>query len=157
MKVIFCDVDGVLISEDSFREAQLSDKRAIMFDKTALSWLKWLADETGGRVVITSSWRPYSNQRPTMSYLWLKGVLVHNGTPVIGETPCLTQDGHSDRSDEISAWLSERQVEAYAVLDDNDRFSHHPEIRKHLVKINSACGLREKDAKQARKLLNATK
>lgn len=156
MKVIFCDVDGVLVSEEGFREAQLSGKQNVMFDKTALRWLKWLVEQTGGRVVITSSWRPYSKQRPTMSYLWLRSILVHNGTPVIGETPRLTQDGVSDRSDEIFAWMRERQVESFVVLDDNDRFFHHPEIQKRWVKIDSACGLREEAAKQAAFLLDRT-
>lgn len=155
MKVIFCDVDGVLISEEGFREAQFSDKQTVIFDKEALKWLKWLVEETGAGVVITSSWRPYSNARPTMSYFRLKSVLMHNRTPVISETPRLTQDGTSDRSDEIAAWLKTHDTEAFAVLDDNDRFSHHPEIREKWVSIDSHVGLREDGARKAACLLKA--
>lgn len=153
MKVIFLDVDGVLVSEEGFQKAQFSQHQRVIFDKEALACLKRLAEETGGRVVITSSWRPYSKQRPTMSYLWLKGILMHNGTPVIGETPRLTQDGISDRSDEIAAWIKQNPVEGFVVLDDNDRFAHQPEIRKRWVKVSSYTGLRDAHRAAAVKLL----
>lgn len=153
MKILFLDVDGVLISREGFQKAQFSATQTVIFDKKALSCLKTLVEETGARVVITSSWRPYSNQRPTMSYLWLRSVLAHNGTPVFSETPRLQTAG-CDRSDEIQAWLDGHEVKSYVVIDDNDRLQHHPAIQARLVKTDPDFGLREGEVKRAIPLLN---
>lgn len=154
VKVIFLDVDGVLVSREGFQKAQFSATQTVIFDKTALTNLKTLVDATGAKPVITSSWRPYTDQRPTMSYLWLKSVMAHNGTLVYDETPRLT--GHGiDRSDEIAAWLAAHDhIESYVVIDDNDRLWHHPEIRCRLVRTDPDFGIREDTVQQALHLLN---
>lgn len=153
MKVLFLDIDGVLISERCFWQAQLNHTSVIQFDQRALKALKGLIQRTGAKVVVTSSWRCAPGEVPARAYLRLRSVLAHNLTPVYGETPRLEQDRHSDRSDEIAAWLAEHPADSFAILDDNDRFTHCPEIRERWVEVNGRIALTEEDCGKAEELL----
>lgn len=148
MKVLFLDIDGVLISERSFWQAQLRHTRRVIPDQRALLALRQLVQDTGAKIVITSSWRPWPGTRPTRAYLQLQSILAHNGTPVYDETPCLEING-MDRGDEIAAWLEEHPTEWFAVIDDNDRFGTRAEIRERWIPVNARQGLTKEDCEKA--------
>ncbi len=148
MKVLFLDIDGVLISERSFWQAQLCHKEQAVLDRRALLALKKLVEQTGAKVVITSSWRNLPDEPPSRPYLDLQTRLAHNGTPVYSQTPCL-ESNTLDRSDEIAAWLEEHPTEWFAVIDDNDRFANRPEIRARWIPVNCRYGLCMKNVEKA--------
>ncbi len=151
MNVVFLDIDGVLVSEWCFWRMQLNHVTdRVLFDHRALKALKGLVERTGAKVVITSSWRPRKNERPTRPFMDLQTMLAHNLTPVYDVTPVLESDRIADRSDEIAAWLTEHpDVESFAVLDDNDRFHHVPAIRERWVEVNARTGLTAEDCEKA--------
>lgn len=152
MKVIFLDIDGVMISERSFWIAQLCHTEYLAVDQRALLALKQLVNRTGARIVITSSWRTYPDEQPTEPYLRLQTRLAHNGTPVYDQTPWLDAR-FCDRGDEIAAWLEEHpEVEWYVILDDNDRFANRPDIRTRWIPVSSRQGLTMKDGAKAAEL-----
>ena len=65
MKVIFLDIDGVLNSDEYLDKVKNSDIQGIErdIDVEKVKLLKRAIDETGARVVLSSSWRYTRNAR----------------------------------------------------------------------------------------------
>ena len=132
MKVIFLDIDGVLNSDEYVDRVKKSDiqgiERDIDIEKVKL--LKRAIDETGAKVVLSSSWRYTKNAR------YLKELLANYGIGV-DSTPYI-QD---KRGLEIKKWLSENQgVEDFLIIDDEIFDSFDEELMKKLVKISNGNG-----------------
>lgn len=116
MKIIFLDIDGVLNSRqyDSCRGAVKGN-----IDESRLPLLSRLMDQTGAKVVLTSSWRRHWD--PTgvetdhigeeLTHTFGRyGIILYDKTPDVG----------NDRSKEIRKWISEHPfVKRYVIFDDN--------------------------------------
>ena len=132
MKVIFLDIDGVLNSDEYLDKVKNSDIQGIErdIDVGKVKLLKRAIDETGARVVLSSSWRYTRNAR------YLKELLANyeirvNSTPYIQDI----------RGLEIKKWLSENQgVEDFIILDDEIFDSFDEELIKKLVKVSNGNG-----------------
>lgn len=132
MKVIFLDIDGVLNSDEYVEKVKKSDiqgiERDIDIEKVKL--LKRAIDETGAKVVLSSTWRYTKNAR------YLKELLANYGIRV-DSTPYI-QD---KRGLEIKKWLSENQgVEDFLIIDDEIFDSFDEGLMKKLVKISNGNG-----------------
>lgn len=132
MKVIFLDIDGVLNSDEYVEKVKKSDiqgiERDIDIEKVKL--LKRAIDETGAKVVLSSSWRYTKNAR------YLKELLANYGIRV-DSTPYIQEK----RGLEIKKWLSENQeVEDFLIIDDEIFDSFDEELMKKLVKILNGNG-----------------
>ena len=149
MKVIFLDIDGVLNSDEYVDRVKKSDiqgiERDIDIEKVKL--LKRAIDETGAKVVLSSSWRY------TKSASYLKELLANYGirvdsTPYIQDKRGLeikkwdsTPYIQDKRGLEIKKWLSENQgVEDFLIIDDEIFDSFDEELMKKLVKISNGNG-----------------
>lgn len=120
IKVIFLDIDGVLniISQDH-------DIFGGVFHKHFVVNLKRIIDNTGAKIVISSTWR-YDGLKK------MKDMWVHRELP--GEVIDITPDTYDlvnlglfryydevDRGHEISFWLEQHpEVENYVILDDDN-------------------------------------
>jgi hypothetical protein len=153
MKVIFLDVDGVMISEESFLLTMALGGRVVIFSRKAMKALRAIVKRTGAVVVLTSSWRPMPGYAPTRSYEQFCSALQRNGTPLYDRTPWL-EDREHDRSDEICAWLEEHPAESFVLIDDNDRFRNHPELKERWIPIDAEHGLNKTHVERAVELLN---
>ena len=132
MKVIFLDIDGVLNSDEYLDKVKNSDIQGIErdIDVGKVKLLKRAIDETGSRVVLSSSWRYTRNAR------YLKELLA-NYEIRVDSTPYI-QD---IRGLEIKKWLSENQgVEDFIILDDEIFDSFDEELIKKLVKVSNGNG-----------------
>ena len=132
MKVIFLYIDGVLNSDEYLDKVKNSDIQGIErdIDVEKVKLLKRAIDETGARVVLSSSWRYTRNAR------YLKELLA-NYEIRVDSTPYI-QD---IRGLEIKKWLSENQgVEDFIILDDEIFDSFDEELIKKLVKISNGNG-----------------
>ena len=132
MKVIFLDIDGVLNSDEYLDKVKKSDIQGIErdIDVGKVKLLKRAIDETGARVVLSSSWRYTRNAR------YLKELLA-NYEIRVDSTPYI-QD---IRGLEIKKWLSENQgVEDFIILDDEIFDSFDEELIKKLVKVSNGNG-----------------
>jgi hypothetical protein len=110
IKVLFCDVDGVL---NCYNTPQ-SSAGWIGIDPEMLSQLKKIIVETGVQVVLSSSWRIPENWREEMK---LAGCPI----PFLDRTPY--NRGLTSRGMEVKQWLDEHpEVEKFACLDDNTDF-----------------------------------
>ncbi len=135
MKVIFLDIDGVLNCD----QTPNSRKFPYVVDKKLLARLQKLLDETGAKVVLSSSWRCDPVGRLAAK---------HFGVPFIDVCPDEPKD---PRCKEMVAWLSDHpEVTRYAVLDDeNDGLDDLP-----LFQPSSKTGITDEIVEGATKYLN---
>lgn len=117
MKVIFLDIDGVLNVIPQGRDAYGG-----IFHPEFVDNLERIIDETGAKIVISSSWRHSGLQK--MLDMWKFRNLPGE---VIGVTPDLYRrvdfEGERKmvRGDEIQAILDQYyQITNYVILDDDD-------------------------------------
>jgi hypothetical protein len=176
MKVIFLDVDGVLVTDRSvkrqhdylvqegyiqkFTDAQgeirykqvLDIPRNMLsgfsFNQTSLFLLKKIVDNTGASIVVSSSWRNYPDE-----YNILLHTLSKYGMQVIDKTAKKRMS--SVRGREITQWLRQHtDVTEYVILDDTlSCFIGYDELRKHLVLTSTESGLISKTCAAAIKIL----
>lgn len=131
MRVIFCDVDGVLNHQGLYdankpRHGQTTPRDWLCPTRIAL--LDALCRRTKACVVISSSWRTYVIPGTAAGRGWqaVAELLAAAGlsAEVIGGTPDLSHRAGAfymapDRGDEIRAWLAENpEVTRWVVLDD---------------------------------------
>jgi predicted transcriptional regulator len=162
MRIIFLDIDGVLntgIYATHFfeickhfgltkKEAKdwrhgMRDEFGSHFDPKPVQLLKWIIEETGAKIVISSTWRLSGLE--TMKLMWEMRDLPGE---VIDITPYL----NTNRGEEIEAWLKENDVDSYVIIDDDTDML--PEQLNNFVNVDSEYGITYKDAQQIINILN---
>lgn len=136
---IFLDFDGTIVSERTkFRSG----------DPACIGWLNQLIDETGAKIVVTSTWR-IGKDGPDLPYVQnlLRGWGVTGD--VIGVTPDLSPRA---RGYEIDRFLlrHNEHIENFVILDDDRDMAH---LSVFLVACETEFGLQEEQYKVARRLL----
>lgn len=188
MKVIFLDIDGVLNHEEWYSKPEViamskqpgfkGTEKEYHFDPDAWKWVKKLLDETGAKLVISSSWRWYDLQATLDDF---KGTAFDAMVPyIVGVTPALLSrcrgeeinrffdDVARDHTKPISgfseAWfemwkahplqhLSDtgEKIDQYVIIDDSCDMTKAQ--KKHLVQVDSWVGMQEDDYKKAKHIL----
>jgi hypothetical protein len=164
MKVIFLDIDGVLnvevfinafwmickIGKLSRPEAkqlfkvEMRDKYGNLFCPTTINALKYLIEETGAKIVISSTWR--ASGLKIMQEMW-----KHRELP--GEIIDITPFSESrERGYEIEEWLKHNPVDNYVIIDDDRDML--PEQQDSFVKTDPIYGLTLSKALDCIKILN---
>lgn len=117
MKVIFLDIDGVLNVRRQGR-----DRFGSLFHAEFVNNLRSIINQTGAKIVISSSWR--FSGLDVMKQMWL-----HRNLPgeVIDITPftAIYEGGDSfmercERGYEIREWLKSNPCNVYVILDDDN-------------------------------------
>jgi len=119
MKVIFLDIDGVLNVY-----CQGRDEYGCTFHKHFEDNLRWIIEETGAKIVISSTWR--RDGLDVMQNLW-----KHRNLPgeVIDITPTeldVVEYGTCefydlvDRGHEIQQWINDHDIVNYVIIDDDN-------------------------------------
>ena len=145
-RLIFLDIDGVLINLVSLRESNSAHPDCV-------NALNWLIAETEADIVVSSTWRKGGQKRVTEV---LEGWGV-NGR-VVGLTPDLSKVRSSGigvattRGTEINSYLERYGANPppFVILDDDDDMD---ELRPYLVQTNFTTGLTMADAVRARVIL----
>ena len=133
MNIIFLDIDGVLINQESLHKNNSADP-------VCVTNINELARRTNSKIVISSTWRG----RPD-----LLNVLSKWGCnfSIIGQTPRIegvTSTGGIlttvERGVEIKAWLDANKsiVDAFIILDDGNDMA---ELRGALIQTDFVTGL----------------
>ena len=175
MKVLFLDIDGVLNSENWFgyrlyciknnmfneviNFVNTNDERIkyklSMIDDRAIVNLNRIIDETGCKVVLSSSWRSSrkSVNDLTQYILKIKGFKYE----LYGVTPRIQRDEFgTQRGEEIQMWMDKEseknKIESFVILDDDTDIL--PEQMKNFIHIDGQVGLIDKDVVTAIKILN---
>lgn len=136
MKVLFLDIDGVLNTvggELGLRlfynigesEKSFLNKYTIPLDPACLYYLRKIVEDTGCKIVVSSTWRHGETVESMQS--WFNCALLKDA--IIDKTPSFTSTSHPElkdrkgrvqRGEEIKWWLDQHpEVTRYAVLDDD--------------------------------------
>ena len=152
MKVIFLDIDGVLNTEKYIMDLlhkNLSTQDSDwcdFFDPKCIAKLKEIIDQTGAKIVISSTWR-------FLGLDILRKKFEERGVSgeIIDKTPL--SRSMRERGYEIQAWLdNHEEVESYVILDDD--VDMLPSQLKNLVVTSWKDGISNENVKQAIKILN---
>lgn len=154
IKVVFADFDGVLNSHEWARR-QPRGSATMTLDPAAVGLLNQLVLRTGAKVVISSTWRLFPEERALVA---LRAAGFVGG--VLGQTPdgAFMQGaiyGAVVRGHEIQAWLDETPwfdavVGSFVILDDDQDMAH---LAHRLVRTNHAVGLTQADVDKAVEML----
>lgn len=150
MKVLFLDIDGVLVNRESLMKASGIHAKA---HPACVAALNEIVSKTGANVVVSSTWRHFG-------LLKMKDFLSDWGVKakVLDCTPDLTRKrgaiySNVCRGDEIQAWLDgydRYPVESFVILDDDSDMNH---LLPRLVKTEFERGLTMEDAARAIEML----
>lgn len=129
MKVLFLDIDGVLIIASS----EWSDfLKSQVYDPDCVARLKTVIEKTGCEIVVSSSWR--------FRLKALENQMRRNGLPIYDITGEEAK-GENQRGQEIAAWLKRHpEVTSFVIVDDDTDMG---ELHPHLVVTSWSNGLTE--------------
>lgn len=162
-KIIFLDIDGVLNVIGQGR-----DEFGQCFHKHFEDNLRWIIEETGAKIVISSTWR--MSGLSEMQRMWkhrnLAGEVI-DITPtevdVVERGTCEFYD-QVDRGFEIQQWIDDNNVKCYCIIDDDNDML--PSQKKNFVRtannqdhpdcIDIGYGLTRKCAERVVEILNKT-
>ena len=168
MKVLFLDVDGVLVHSGSVEGGRASGEPcgssfyyAAQVDPACGARVKRIVEETGARIVVSSTWRRFEAQMSGLRRALLNAgfdrrtlreVLV-GSTPTLGGTGLVTaiaQD-RTERQMEVEAWLAQHpEITSYLVIDDHP-LPGHPQLEPRPDYFGG--GLLEAHIEQATRIL----
>lgn len=135
MKVVFLDIDGVLLPYPIGKEHwKLSPK--------LVAKLREFVESSGAFIVISSSWRQYDFPRRTAQSFAEAG---WKNPPIIGKTSSM-----GNRGKEILKWLSENPVESYIILDDEISDLNPP--LTNIVQPDRFIGITDKEISRMEKI-----
>jgi len=162
LKVIFLDIDGVLVNRKSL--ADMGGMRA-KADPRCVEALNAITDATGAKIVVSSTWRCYPPPDFETPTDYMRAKMREWGVrgEVIGCTPDLAKESlacrgiyvGAERGDEIQAWLDRNatvgdEVESFVILDDDSDMKH---LTDRLIKATMQHGLLLDDAERAQRML----
>ncbi|CAE7227900.1 ZFP36 [Symbiodinium sp. CCMP2592] len=176
-RVIFLDVDGVLLPAGSvemiFIDGVMLPVRAAKeadFNRTALSNLRAIVQQTGASIVLSSEWRRKEemrdNIRRTLQTQDIPG--IQDATPIFQPSAELVKQRLDQaiiwaerRAREIGSWLKQhKDVKAWVAIDDIDfswadsvKVSGTPLMKHRSVLTNPKYCITEKDAEEAVRIL----
>lgn len=152
MKIIFLDVDGVLNNLKRWELPEmvmLGGHAGALVDPLACELLVKLVQETGAKIVISSTWRHYYMQELEL------GLCLKFGLPrrtIIGKTPDFS-GRNAPRGAEILAWLrtaGNHEATGFVILDDD---ANMDQVSDHLVLTTFADGLQPAHCELAKLVL----
>jgi hypothetical protein len=157
LKVIFLDMDGVMNSMPFLLEHSAEYKKpdgtpytradsemwVEMIDPKCVERLNHIVTETGAVVVISSSWRHAHTVEAMREFFDARGFVGK----IIDETPTIA----GPRGREIEAWLADKNVKAFVVLDDD---SDMDGVRKWHIKTSILVGLQDEHVERTIQMLN---
>jgi len=150
MKVIFLDIDGVL-NGDLF--VPTDDKPGVLIDGMRLDLVKHIVDETGAKIVLSSSWKGHwgkTDAECDETGREINAIFAEKGLSIYDKTPVYTRD----RKREIIEWLNAHpNVTNFVVIDDSP--FEEDVLKEHFVLTSRLRhGIDEDDAKKAASILN---
>lgn len=139
--ILFLDIDGVLRPTNSYIG---KDEYGQLFIDSCVDALKYLIDKTGGKIVISSTWK--SSGLIIMKEIWEKRGLPGEVIDITPNEVDVVESGMAefydmvDRGMEIDQWLKNNNYSGeYIIIDDVTDFTE--EQLKRYIKTDSKIGL----------------
>ena len=147
MKIIFLDIDGVLNSDNYYRNVDRNVKDWARFDPKAVKFIKKLVDDFAAKIVISSTWRFGAVQ--LLKNELEKSELIkylHKDW----KTPQLYPPS---KGKETKSWLDQHpEVTEYVILDDDESILEEQISR--FVKTDLKNGMQEEHYNLAKEILS---
>jgi len=130
MKVIFLDIDGVLVTRNSIKYQHLNypDITEIIFGKKALNNLNKLIRLTEAKIVISSTWRLFHSLEELKDIFNKQGIKGDIISTTSVDRATIEED--IPRGKKIADWLEgKKDIEQYVIIDDDvqaDCIQFHP-------------------------------
>lgn len=146
-RILFLDIDGVLNSEEYYKNCNNSSENFSRFDFSSVSLIKSLIEEFSLKIVISSTWR-YGAVDRLMHELKknkLLDYLYHDWfTPVIHP---------AHRGTEIKLWLDlHPEVADYVIIDDDDNMLE--EQKNNFVRTSLHLGMNNEHYNRVRAIIS---
>ena len=146
-RILFLDIDGVLNSEEYYKNCNNSSENFSRFDSSSVSLIKSLIEEFSLKIVISSTWR-YGAVDRLMHELKknkLLDYLYHDWfTPVIHP---------AHRGTEIKLWLDlHSEVADYVIIDDDDNMLE--EQKNYFVRTSLHLGMNNEHYNRVRAIFS---
>ncbi len=156
MKVIFLDIDGVLNCKTSRSRCG----KYVGIDDDKLSILKKIADMTGAKFVLVSTWKSHwqklqkdkFRQDTLANYLDKK--FKSHGLEVYDKTSDSHNGVYFSRGESILDFIYRNKVTNYVILDDVQFDYDGCDLTDNLIKTDIAAGLTGENAARAIDILN---
>lgn len=158
MKVIFLDIDGVINSEAFAIWIQdhpefCENGGHFWIDPQKIDMIVNLCEETGAKLVISSSWRGWSLKATLEDFSTYRDLSRLNPY-IVGVTPRFYMNSrmYMSRGDEIQYYLStDQSITQYCIVDDdNDMLDSQ---KDNFVRTDFKTGLTEDNIEQIKKIL----
>ena len=156
MKIIFLDIDGVLNGAFS-RHIGDADENAVVrswdnphgdyVELSILNILRRIIEQTGAKVVITSSWAHSDEDGVNI------GIMMD--IPTIDKTWCT--GGSLQRGESVLDWIDSHDVESYIIIDDaghNMYESYNSRLWSRMIHTNGRLGMQPSDEPKAVHMLS---
>jgi diphthamide synthase subunit DPH2 len=130
MKVIFLDIDGVLVTRNSIKYQYLNfpDETNIRFSKKAVKNLNKLVRLTKAKIVISSTWRLFHSLEKLQNIFEEQKIEGEIISTTSVEKATVEED--IPRGQKIADWLEQHpKVKQYVIIDDDvqaDCIQFHP-------------------------------
>lgn len=143
--VILLDIDGVLVTEPSWRKVESEADGFMRFNKQSAENLADILAQTGASVVLTTTHRINFTGEQWLEIFRLRGIAI-NSISKLNEKQSLAE--MKDRGTEIEDWAKNNSVTNFVILDDDPSINRLPEwVTQRWVIIKPFKGIDE-DAKQ---------
>lgn len=146
-RILFLDIDGVLNSEEYFKNCNNSRENFSRFDPSSVSLIKSLIEEFSLKIVISSTWRYGAVDR--LMHELKKNKLLDNlyhdwFTPVIHP---------AHRGTEVKLWLDlHPEVSDYVIIDDDNNILE--EQKNNYVKTSLHLGMNNEHYNRVRAIFS---
>ena len=161
MKIIFLDFDGVMNNEVWFRDRVERKKiynhdehERDAIDPRCVDFLNKIIEDTGAKIVVSSTWRMGRSKEQLQTILENKGFKGE----IIGKTPFLRGEGCL-RGNEIRQWqqdnaelIGKEDAERYVILDDDSDMLWWQ--RNNMIIVDPYCGITPRTIYKATNILN---
>lgn len=139
MKLLFLDIDGVLTADDT----AINEHFLYTFSASCVQNFNEILLVCKPKIILISSWRTVFAPKQQEQIFMDNGVIQFP----LGQTKDL---GYDSRSAEIKAYLRQRKVESFVILDDMDIQG----FTQNFVRTNPSTGITQKEVKKAIEILN---
>lgn len=149
-KIIFLDIDGVLCTFTEYAKSKHDKRygtRVYPFKKECVEQLNRIIENTGAKIVVSSSWRKLFSREHLQEIFDNNGVKSKILDITSGSTQWMSEN---NRSSEINAWINEHECK-YCILDDLNL----SEWFEDFVNTVEMSGLTKEDADKAIEILNS--
>lgn len=161
MKILFLDIDGVLNSMEDFVESKVFKDTTVNFglsviSRQKLAMLQHIVEETGCKIVVSSSWRKMYSLDEIHQNFCRRGWTLSRDI-IIDRTPDLRS---GFRGHEIVKWMEKynseglEEITSFAILDDDSDFQE--ELRHVFVHTKGVIGMTFHDMEKTISILNGT-